>query len=302
MQAGGTVGSHILKALLEDADFHITILTRLVSKSVFSETHPNIKVIRCEYTIPNLISAFHSQDAVVCANSVQSIAAQKEIIEAAEKAGVKRFVLNEYANSPTNQTFLPELEQFRTTKLEMVALAESLAAKNPEFTWSALATGNFIDYSLKKYPAFGFDITQRKARLIDDGTEPISATTLADIGVAVRGILRRPAETANKYLHIRSTETTQKMILGAMEESMGEKWDVEYQDSQELFEKGKEKFGRGEREGMLHLLVVQLFAKGAARSIVVSREKSDNELLGVREKDVKEVVNDVLSDVVLAEV
>ena len=227
---------------------------------------------------------------------MQSIAAQKEIIEAAERAGVKRFVLNEYANSPTNQTFLSELEQFRTTKKEMVALAESLAAANPGFTWSALATGNFIDYSLKKYPAFGFDIAKKTARLIDDGTEPISASTLEDIGIAVRGMLRRPEDTANKYLHIRSTETTQMMILEAMQEVTGTKWEVTYEDSQELYEKGKAMFEKEDRAGMLHLLVVQLFAKGAGRSIVVKRESSDNELLGVREKHVREIVEDILAE------
>ena len=242
------------------------------------------------------MSAFEGQDAVVCATSVQSIALQKDIIEAAEKAGVKRFVLNEYANSPTNQTFLSELESFRTVKLQMVEQVKVLAAANPSFTWSALATGNFIDYSLKKYPAFGFDLEKRTARLIDDGTEPISATTLEDIAVAVRSILQKPEQTANKYLHIRSTEVSQKQILEALEELTGQKWNVEYQDSQDLFEKGKDMFARGNRAGMLNLLVVQLFAKGAGRSIVVSRDRSDNELLGVREKDVKEVVRTVLAD------
>lgn len=221
---------------------------------------------------------------------------QKDIIEAAEKAGVKRFVLNEYANSPTNQTFLPELQSFRTVKMQMVEQVKALAASNSAFTWSALATGNFIDYSLKKYPAFGFDLDKKTARLIDDGTEPISATTLEDIGIAVRGILRRPKETANKYLHIRSTEASQKQILEALEQATGQKWGVEYEESQELLQRGREMFAKGDRAGMLNLLVVQLFAKGAGRSIVVSKEDSDNELLGVREKDVKEVVEAVLAD------
>lgn len=46
---------------------------------------------------------------------------------------------------------------------------------------------------------------------------------------------------------------------------------------------------------MLNLLVVQLFEKGAGRSIVVTRGESDNDLLGVKEKDIKEIVQVVLA-------
>ncbi len=263
---------------------------------MFPETHPNVSVHRCEYELPALTSLFRGKDAVICAISVQSVAIQKTIMEAAEAAGVKRFILDEYINSP-NQRGLSELEQYRTPKLEMVALAKSMASANRNFTWSALATGNFIDYALKKFPAFGFDIPQRKARLIDDGTEPITAVILDDIGIAVRGILRKPEETANKHLHIRSTKASQKDILTALEEITGQKWEVEYVESKELYEQGKLKFENKERAGMLDLLVVQLFARGAGRSIVVSEEESDNELLGVKEKTVKEVVEKVMLEI-----
>lgn len=247
--AAGTVGSNILNALVADPSFNITILTRPDSKSSFPSSQSNIKILRCDYDLPSLISAFQSQDAVICAIAVQAIATQTILIQAAEKAGVRRFILNEFANSPTNQIGLPEFRNFSATvtKQEMVTLVKTLAAANSNFTWSALATGNFIDLSLRKYPPFGFDLARKTARLIDDGTEPITAVTLEDIGIAVRGILRSPESTANKYLHIRSTETTQKQILHALEEQTGETWETTYASSRELYAVGKEKFERGER-------------------------------------------------------
>jgi nucleoside-diphosphate-sugar epimerase len=300
--AAGTVGSHILTALLEDDCFHVTILTRPDSKATFS-TQRNITIQRCEYTVPNLVPVFRNADGVICAIAVQQIRVQAILLEAAEKAGVKRFILDEFANSPTNQVGLAELRNFGpvVTKQSMVELAKSLSVSNPAFTWSALATGNFIDHSIIKYPAFGFDIANQKARLVDDGSEPISASTLRDIGLAVRGILRRPAETANRYLHIRSTQVSQREILNALETLTGKEYEVKFVSSKELYESGKEMFAKGERLGMLNLLVCQLFEKGAGRSIVVSRETSDNELLGVQEKDVEELVTDVLSQMGLHE-
>jgi len=254
-----------------------------------------VKVVRTEYSHDNLVQLWRGFDAVVSATGVQTFDQQAEWIKAAHEAGVKRFILNDYANSIENQRGVPELEQFRDAKRDCLALAKQLAAEDDNFSWSALATGNFIDLSLKKYPIFGFEIPLRKARLVDDGTERLSAVTVADIGKAVRGILRQPEETKNRYLHIRSVETCQKEILAALQDQTGAEWEVRYEKSSEMYERGKAAFKAGERSGMLDLLVTQLFQKGSNRSIVVSREKSDNELLGVEEKSISVIVRDVLA-------
>ena len=44
------------------------------------------------------------------------------MIEAAVVAGVKRFILNEYAGSNIRDTGLPELEPFRREKREVLEL------------------------------------------------------------------------------------------------------------------------------------------------------------------------------------
>lgn len=251
--------------------------------------------MRTEYTVANLIQTFQAHDAVISVTGVQAVSQQATWIEAAHQAGVKRFVLNDYGNSIENQIGLPELEHFRNTRRECLALVKRIAMEDDGFSWSSLATGNFIDYSLKKYVAFGFDIPARKARLVDDGTERLSAVTLQDIGAAVRGILRQSETTKNRYLHIRSTETCQREILEALQEQTGSQWEVRYEDSKVMYERGKEAFAKGERSGMLDLLVTQLFQKGSGRSIVVSRQQSDNGLLGVQEKDISVIVADVLA-------
>lgn len=280
----------------------ITILTRPDSKAEFSNIqrqHPTITVIRQDYTIDNLRSVFHDQDAVVSATSVFTIDLQTTILDAAKAAGIKRFILNEYANSPIYQTGLPELMIYREVKDRVREYAqrlsdESVGAEGDKFTWTAIATGNLIDLSLRKYPIFGFDLQARTARLVDDGDEPFTATTLRDIGVAVRGILSHPEETMNRYAHIRSTYTTQREILDAFEAATGEKWPVSYVSSKDLLESGRKGFAAGDRKGMLDLLIAQLFEKGANRSVVVPAEKSDNELLGVEEKPISVIVEEIL--------
>ena len=219
------------------------------------------------------------------------------MIEAAVKAGVQRFILNEYANSYTNQLgLLSEMERFRDVKRDVLAFAQQKADESRgRFSWSALATGNMLDLSLERYgPVIGIDIARRKARLVDGGRERFTAVVMRDIGVAVRGILRRSELTKDRFCHVRSVETCQREVLEICEEMVGGDWIVEDVDGEELYKMGKERFDRGERSGMLDLLVVQLFQKGKGRSIVVDREGSDNELLGVVEKSVREIVEGVL--------
>lgn len=304
-QASGTVGSSILSALLEDPtdNFNVTILVRPTSASTITE-HPNVNIARVDVNdLAALTNAFRGHDAIIHASGIAGLSTQTLMLEAAIKAGVKRFVLNEFANS-YNQVGLPELEPLRTPKREVLRLAKQKAADHPEFSWTGLATGNFLDYSLLKYPQIGVDIVNRKARLIDSGEERFSAVVVRDIGIAVRGILRRPEETKNRMCHVRSVETCQREILEVCRELVdaGEgKWEVQDVNGQELYEKGKEAWvGRKERSGMVDILVCQLFTRGRGQSIVVRKGESDNELLGVSEKDVRHVVEGVLKEMKMA--
>lgn len=149
--------------------------------------------------------------------------------------------------------------------------------------------------AIKKFPAMGFTISSRAARIYDDGNEPVTGTTIASIGRAVAGILQRPADTANKFLRTRSLQVTQNEILAAFEEATGEKWSVTRVKSRDVLAEGRRKLAAGDRGGTLDLLTAQLFEEGAGRSIVATKEDSDNELLGVPEEDLLTVIQGILS-------
>lgn len=211
-------------------------------------------------------------------------------------AGIKRFILNEFVNSPITQTGLPETARFRQPRLDVLAVAKDAAANNPTFSWTGLAVGNILDLSLLRYPQFGIDVRKHSVKYTDDGTERVSAVILPDIGLAVRGILRAPEGTRNRYCHVRSVETDQVGIVRALEGRQGVRYAVSRESSEVLYTRGKEGFKRGERSGFHDLVVVQLFGRveGSGGSVIVGREESDNLLLGVREKEVGEVVEGVL--------
>ncbi|KAL2370200.1 hypothetical protein RJ035_005843 [Blastomyces gilchristii] len=110
---------------------------------------------------------------------------------------------------------------------------------------------------------------------------------------AVVGTFFNPTETANKFLRIRSLQTTQNQILAAFEQISDSKWAVERISTNELYRAGKEKLEKGEEGWILDILCTQIFANGGDRSIVATREDSVNALVRVREVELADVIRDI---------
>ncbi|KAL2384727.1 hypothetical protein RJZ90_001739 [Blastomyces dermatitidis] len=110
---------------------------------------------------------------------------------------------------------------------------------------------------------------------------------------AVVGTFFNSTETANKFLRIRSLQTTQNQILAAFEQISDSKWAVERISTNELYRAGKEKLEKGEEGWILEFLCTQIFANGGDRSIVATREDSVNALVRVREVELADVIRDI---------
>jgi hypothetical protein len=102
-------------------------------------------VTRVPYTLDELTKALAGQDAVVCAVGPAGISLQPVMVDAAEAAGVKRFVLDDFGWGPYFKG-LPEFADVKKQRAAGPERARALAEKNPGFTWSSVATGNPIDW------------------------------------------------------------------------------------------------------------------------------------------------------------
>jgi hypothetical protein len=158
-------------------------------------------------------------------------------------------------------------------------------------------TRSVLPKALKEFPTMGFDIAHRSAIIYDQGTEPFTGVTLAGIGQSVVGILQNPDETRNRHLCVQSIQTCQNDILAAFETVTGVAWKVERSTSAELFTRGRAKKENGEGGWVLDLVLGQLYEEGAAHSIVAEKEQGDNDLLGVVEENLMDVVKEILADV-----
>jgi putative NADH-flavin reductase len=140
--AGGHLGPTILSAFASDPHFTTSILARNSSTSTFPS---NLKVFRVsdDYPESELLEAFKDQDAIVSTIATASAGTQNKIIDAAVKAGVKRFVPSEFGSDTLNSKAMDILPQYFAGKK---AAVEYLKTKEKDgLTWTAFVTGPFFE-------------------------------------------------------------------------------------------------------------------------------------------------------------
>ncbi|KAK3385695.1 NmrA-like family protein [Podospora didyma] len=290
--AAGNFGTPITAALIA-AGFAVTAITREESQSVFPD---GIPVIRTTYTVERLTKALAGQDAAVCVVGPGGIGSQIAMIDAAEAAGVKRFIVDDFGWGPESRS-LPEFDAIGAPRKAAWDHARAKAKANSAFSFTGVSIGNPIDWALKRFPAMGFDVTRHISIIYDDGTAMFTGTTLEGIGQAIVGVLSKPDETANLFVKARSLLTCQNDLLLAFQSATpGHEWEIQHARTKALIEQGRAKHASGQGGWILNLVVAQLFEPGEGRGILAAtREESDADLLGIQEETPEEVVKKALA-------
>lgn len=139
--ASGNLGPHILDAL-HAANFTVSALTR----SSPSTLPPYVKAITPkDYSVESLATAFEGQDAVLSCVGAAGAASQIAMIDAAERAGVKRFVPSEWGWARDR----PVLEELKARLAEKEKVYQHLlvvCAGSRTLSWTAVAAGPFLDW------------------------------------------------------------------------------------------------------------------------------------------------------------
>lgn len=143
--AGGRLGPSILSIFDADPRFTLSILARQSSTSNFP-SHIKVHRVSDDYPEAGLLEALKGQDAVVSTMATTNLHQQRGIIDAAIKAGVKRFVPSEFGSDTVNERAMALLPQYFKGKKDTV---DYLKTKEKEgLTWSAFVTGPFFELSV----------------------------------------------------------------------------------------------------------------------------------------------------------
>jgi hypothetical protein len=175
--ASGSVGPPIVSALLETG-FNVSVLTRTSSTATFPAT---VTVHRGDYSHSCLFSAFEKQDAVVSTIATFSVTQQTSVIDAAIKAGVKRFIPSEYGID----TSLSHILDFVPPAVAKQDVVNYLKTKESAgMSWTAVCVGGFFDWSFKYPGLLGCDLPGRRATIFDGGENEFEMTNIDQIGRA----------------------------------------------------------------------------------------------------------------------
>ena len=143
--AGGNIGPAVLDAFLSTPGFNVSVLTRAESTTTFPS---GVRIFKTDYSESSLLSAFQGQDAVVSMVAWLALVEQTKLIDAAIKAGVRRFIPSEYGHPPEN-TRNEDIMPSSTYGVKKDILAYLQQKESTGLSWTAFATGAFFDWVRK---------------------------------------------------------------------------------------------------------------------------------------------------------
>ncbi|TRX91838.1 hypothetical protein FHL15_007157 [Xylaria flabelliformis] len=288
--AGGTgnLGPAVLQQLLE-AGFDVTVLTRKQSSHSFPSS---AKVAEVDYeSLESLTNALQGHDAVVSTLGGPALAGQLKLVEAAAKAGIKRFIPSEFGSN-TMHPKTAELPAFKGKIAVQTALKKE--GQTSDLTYTVVLTGPFFDWGLKV--GLVADVKGKSIKLWDGGDRVFSTTSLATIGRAVAGVLKHPEETKNRAVYVQDTALSLKQLLEIAKRATGSSdWKVENASIDDVVNKGWEELKKPQPNPanfVINFITLAIWGEGYGAKF----DKLDNELLGIKElseEDIEKLIREV---------
>ncbi|UKZ61532.1 uncharacterized protein TrAtP1_002795 [Trichoderma atroviride] len=287
----GILGPSVVEAFQKSRHFNITLLARANTIDAVRAQFPSVKVAQIDYDSPeSLTKALQNQDAVVSALNHELHKPQIALIDAAIKAGVKRFIPSEYGADASIQ------EVRNVPYLRGKGIVQDYLTKSG-LSYTFLYTGPFLEWAILK--GFFLNPDNADAHVWNGGDIPIGTTLLSDVGLAIVNTLLKPSETENRHLYVASHVTTQNEILAAVRETHPEiKLSIVPRDLEASLAAAWEadKAGRSGEPGFIRDFLSACLYKFHRKYKI--DDQRDNDLLGVKtlsEEEFKQVVAKALN-------
>ncbi|KAE8151551.1 hypothetical protein BDV25DRAFT_171405 [Aspergillus avenaceus] len=286
--AGGTVGAHIAKSLLETGRHTVTALSRKGSSNKLPE---GVLVATIDYDDEaTIISALKDQQFLIITMAPTAPRdTHSKVVQAAAKAGIPYVMPNGYGGDIDNVKLGEE------TLLGPIAKANRDEIERLGMQWVTVCCGFWYDYSLAGGEArFGFDFDKRSLTIYDDGNTKNSTSTLSQVGRAVAKVLslkELPEDEndksltlstfLNKGVYIKSFVVSQNDMFESVKRVTGTTdadWTITHEDTKKRYEDGLAQVRMGNMAGFGKMLYARGFYPNDCGD---HSAKAQNDLLGL---------------------
>ncbi|GAO17991.1 uncharacterized protein UV8b_07713 [Ustilaginoidea virens] len=292
--ANGTVGSVIVKALVDAGTFRVSVLRRANSSSPVPAGVSEVAVSPA-LNLDELTQALAGQDAVIASFPLHDVSQHMRLAEAAYAADVARYIPADFgscdAAAPQPQHHLQLYRDKTAVRARCEALADAAGPAGKPFTWTSIVCGHFFDFGLRS-GLLHFDLDKQRAQMLDGGGIRASASTLGRVAEAVVRVLQRPRVTANRAVYVQSFCATQLEVLASLERATATKWHTEQLDSNAYLERESRKVASGDRRAVEEVV----FVLGTVDADWTRKEGFAMELLGLEDENLDEVVARVVAE------
>ena len=114
------------------------------------------------------------------------------------------------------------------------------------------------------------------------------------VGLAVKNALLLPNETVNRYFCVEILTVSQSDVVGSLEKAMGNPWEREHVDAEEMKRSDLEKMSKGDDSGMVSLIRYVNCVPGHGGNYAEDRGTADG-VLGLPNATLDEEVRTLVS-------
>ncbi|TDL19860.1 NAD-binding protein [Rickenella mellea] len=214
--ATGKTGTSVVNGLIDSHKFNVVAAVRPASKEKpeveqLKSRGVEIRHIDIETVDDSTVDALRGVDVVISTAYYTTIPAQKQLADAAKKAGVKRFIPNDWAT--------PCIRGIRKFYDDKGAIQDYIREIGLGYTFIDVGLWHQAifpppDKSQEQYPGQ----FERSRIIYGDGHVKSAFTDLRDIGTFVARIVDDP-RTLNQYVFVWGEEATKRQILDITEKA-----------------------------------------------------------------------------------
>ncbi|CAN9342553.1 unnamed protein product [Alternaria sp. RS040] len=193
--AGSSLGAPVLAAFAARPEYNLTILTHHDSCATFPS---GVLVIRANYiSLNSLASTSKGQHAIISLIGGHALSSQNLFIDAAIRAGVKRFIPSQFGPNSRNEEFVRYDDVVLPVRAGIVDyLRYKEGQGDGKLSWTSVICSGFFNLMLYS-GVLGSDLKSRIVEPIDNGTSVCTFTSLSTVGETVVKILDHADETRN---------------------------------------------------------------------------------------------------------